>query len=475
MSSIRKNYLYNASYQVLTILIPLITTPYISRVLGAEGVGVYSYAYSVAQYFTLFIMLGLNNYGNRSIASVKDDSKELSKTFWNIYAMQFVLGILVTISYFMYSYFIAYNKSAALIMGIFVVSACFDINWFFFGMEKFRLTVLRNTIIKISTTLSIFIFVKDKEDVYIYCLILVLGILISQLVLWVYIKQFVDFTLPRWENIRQHIKPNLLLFLTVIAVSLYKIMDKIMLGIMTDTREVGLFESSERIISIPISFITSLGTVMLPRMTNMIANKNKGLYSLLYKSVILAVFLSSSMGFGIMGVSKVFVPLFYGEGYDRCVQLFLVLLPSCLFLAFGNVIRTQYLLPNKMDKIYIISAFLGAIVNIIMNIILIPEYGALGAGIGTLFAEAMVCIYQAHSVKKKIPVLQYCISSLPLLISGIIMFLILFNTELALANPIIELFLLIVLGILIYFLVLFILFLIQINVIKLYKKRKCRK
>lgn len=470
MNSIKKNFLYNSFYQILIILIPLITTPYISRVLGADGIGVYSYSYSVAQYYVLFIMLGLNNYGNRSIAQVKDDSTELTKTFWNIYAMQLGLGILISVIYFIYAFLFAQNSCAALIMGIYVVSACLDINWFFFGMEKFKLTVLRNTVIKIITTLSIFIFVNRKRDVYIYCAIMVIGIFVSQLILWFYIKRFIGYCKPRWKDIKIHIKPNLTLFLTVIAVSLFKIMDKIMLGIMKNTKEVGLYEASERIISIPTAFITSLGTVMLPRMTNMIANKSHKSDDLLYKSILLAMFLSSSMGFGIMGVSKVFVPLFYGPGYEKCVQLFIILLPSCLFLAFGNVIRTQYLLPNQMDKVYVISAFLGAIVNIAINLALIPKWGAIGAAVGTVFAEAAVCIYQAYKVKNYISVSNYIFKSLPFIFAGLIMFLILFNIEMVYDNQLIELIVRILLGILIYFVAL----ILQFLAYKAYQKIKKR-
>lgn len=468
MNSIKKNFMYNSIYQILVICIPLITTPYISRILGAEGIGIYSYSYSVAQYYVLFIMLGLNNYGNRTIASLRDDRKKLSVAFGNIYAMQFSLGIVISIIYLIYSCFFAQNTYAALIMGIYVVSACFDINWFLFGMEKFGITVFRNIIIKIVTTILIFLFIKEKSDVYKYCIIMAGSMIISQVVLWPCVKKLVDYYKPTWKGIKIHIKPNLVLFLTVIAVSLFKIMDKIMLGILTDTKQVGFYESSERIISIPIAFITALGTVMLPRITNMITNNDKGSSSLLYKSILLAMFLSSSMGFGIMGVSKIFVPLFYGPGYEICVQLFLILMPSCLFLAFGNVIRTQYLLPKQMDKIYVISAFLGAIINIIINLLLIPKLGAVGAAVGTLFAEATVCIYQAFMIRNCIVIKKYVVKSFPFIISGIIMFVSLYNIEVQSENQVLVLCLMIIIGVFIYFFVL----LIQAFIVKFIFKKK---
>ena len=150
MSSIKKNFLYNSLYQILVMFIPLITMPYISRVLGAQGVGTYSYAYSIANYFVLFIMLGLNNYGNRTIARVRDNEEKLSKTFWSIYALQLFLGIIINIIYVGYSFFISSNIYISLSMFFYVLSATFDINWLFFGLEKFKLTIIRNTTIKIS-------------------------------------------------------------------------------------------------------------------------------------------------------------------------------------------------------------------------------------------------------------------------------------------------------------------------------------
>lgn len=454
MSSIKKNFIYNSIYQIMIMFIPLITTPYISRVLGASGVGTYSYAYSIANYYVLFIMLGLNNYGNRSIAKARDNKIELEKTFWSIYIMQFILGIVFNISYLLYCFTFSSNFYVSLAVSFYVISACFDVNWFFFGLEKFKLTVIRNTIIKILTTVCIFIFVRKSTDILIYCSIMTIGLLVSQLALWPYILKNINFYKPTVKEITVHIKPNLFLFLTVIAVSLFKIMDKVMLGIMTTTTEVGYYESAEKIIAIPTALITSLGTVMLPRMTNMISNNNSQDKKLIYWSMLFAMFISTSMCFGIMGVSKEFVPLFYGDGFEKCIDLFIILLPTCIFMAFANVIRTQYLLPHQMDKDYVISAFLGAGVNLTINWILIPFYGCIGAAIGTFFAEAIVCLYQAYAVRKYLPIRRYFYKSLYFIFTGLIMYLIIFNINIENLSIFINLLIKILIGIILYFTIL---------------------
>ena len=407
MHSIKKNFVYNSAYQVLTLFIPLITTPYISRVLGAEKIGMYSYAFTIAKYYVMFIMLGLNNYGNRTIASVRDDRRALSKNFWSIYFMQLVIGVFVTCIYFLYSILLSEDVKISLVFAMYVLSACVDINWFFFGLEKFRATVTRNMVIKLLTTALVFVLVKNQSDIYMYCLIIAGGTMLSHLALWPYVKLLTDFYRPSWEDIKPHIRPNLTLFLTVIGVSLFKMMDKLMLGGMSGKEQVGFYESAEKIITVPTMFVTSLGTVMLPRMTNLIANKAKNAGEVMNKSMMFAMFLASSMGFGIMGVAKTFVPLFYGPGYEVCVSLFVILLPSGLFMAFANVIRTQYLLPNKMDREYITSSFVGAVINILANALLIPHYGAVGAAVATLIAEAGVCGYQSFAVRKGVPLGKY--------------------------------------------------------------------
>lgn len=453
MSTTKKNIIYNSLYQVLVIVIPLVTTPYISRILGAKGIGIYSYNYSIAQYYVLFIMLGLNNYGNRTIAEVRGEKEKLTQTFWSIYFLQFILGIIVCTVYIIYCLSISKNMEISLIMALYVISACFDINWFFFGMEKFKLTVTRNFIIKILTTASIFIFVKSENDLWKYCFILTFGMLISQIALWPTLHKYIYFYKPNFNEICKHIKPNCILFLTVLAVSLYKIMDKIMLGILSTKEQVGFYESSERIITVPTAFITSIGTVMLPRMSNMMSNNDKKTNVVLYKSILLAIFLSSSMGFGIMGVAKEFVPLFYGKGYETCVSLFWILLPSSIFFAFGNVIRTQYLLPKKMDKVYVTSAFLGALTNVIINLLLIPRYYSIGAAIGTLFSEAIVCIYQSKKIEGCIPIKKYVKKIFPFILAGIGMYIILINLNLK-TELLESLILKIIIGAIIYVLIL---------------------
>lgn len=400
------NFIYNTAYQILTILIPLVTTPYLSRVLQAEGIGKYSYAYSVANYFVLFSMMGVNNYGNRSVAKVRDDKTIMSHTFWSIYILQLFTSIVFSVIYMIYAVLFS-NSKMAVIMILFVISAGFDINWLFWGLEEFKITVTRNVIVKLGTTVCLFLFVKNSSDVYLYGVIMVMGILMSQAVLWPFVTKRIDAQEIHnicIADIMRHIMPNLKLFISIIAVSIYKIMDKIMLGNMVGEIEVGYYESADKVITIPICIVTSLGTVMLPRMANLMAkgDDNEGLNNIILKSILFATFLTAPISIGIMSIAKEFVPLFYGKEFEPCVRLFYILLPSCIFVAIANVIRTQYLIPGGFDKIYILSCIAGAVINLAINSLLIPRFASAGAAFGTLTAELCVLLYQLACTRKQI-------------------------------------------------------------------------
>ena len=423
MKTVAKNLLYNIFYQILIILLPLITAPYISRVLGAEKMGIYSYTYSVAYYFLLFAMLGISNYGNRLIASTRDDKDKLNKSFWEVYAIQFFMYIFAIILYVVYTLFI--NKSNNLITWlqiIYVTSGLLDISWLFFGLEKFKITVTRNTIIKILTVVLMFVFVKKEEDLWKYTLIMALGTFLSQLYLWFQIKKYINFTRIKIKNLKKHIKPILILFIPVIAYSIYKVMDKIMLGSFSTYEQVGFYQSSEKIINIPMGVITAIGTVMMPRMSNIISKGDKNKVNDYIKiSIKLVTIVGAAITFGIIGTSNILAPVYFGEEFAPCSKLLMLLSLTIFSLSWANVARTQVLIPQKKDKSYVISTIVGALINLVINILLIPKYGANGAAVGTIFAEFFVMIIQVIIVNKEIPIIKFIIKTIPFMIFGFIM------------------------------------------------------
>ena len=423
MNTVQKNYIYSVLYQLMLIFLPLITAPYIARTIGPDGVGTYSYTYSVAYYFVLFATLGISNHGNRTIALNRDDKKKMSRAFFEILTIQISMFFIATVAYVFYSLFVAQINHRIVWLQILVVfaGAC-DISWFFFGLEKIKLTVVRNLVIKLSTVFALFIFVKGPSDVWKYTIIMGSGTLISHLYLWIYVNKYVERTKISISGIKTHIKPIVILFVPVIAYSIYKMMDKIMLGNMSSMTQVGYYEYSEKIINIPMGIITALGTVMLPRMSHMVAKgeveKSERYIRL---SIVFLTIIAAAISFGLMGISHAFVPIYYGESFAECVGLIIMLSITIFPMAWANVVRTQYLIPQKKDNIYVLSTVLGGAINLIINYILIQKMAARGAVIGTIVAEFTVMIVQVWGIRKEIGVYKYIISTVPNIIIGLLM------------------------------------------------------
>lgn len=450
MSDVKKNFSYNIIFQIFTIVMPLVTAPYLSRILGATGIGVYSYYFTIANYFVYFAMLGVNNYGTRSIAKAKE--KEKSGIFWSIYSVQIISSIIVLFIYILYvNNSNQENRVIALIQTIFVLSGAFDVNWYFFGTEQFKLTTIRNVIIKISALIAIFVFVKESSHIWLYTFIMASSYLLSQLIMWFYLFREIKFVKPHFNEVKKHIKPMLILFIPIIAVTLYKMMDKIMLGNMTNMEEVGFYENGEKIIRIPALIITALGTAMLPRMTSLNAEgRSDKFYKYISISIEFAEFISIAVVFGLSAISEVFVPIYFGQDFIPVINIISMLSISLIFSSWANVIRTQYLIPLSRDKDYVISVFLGAITNVVVNLILIPRLSAIGAVIGTICAEGIVSIYQTIAVRKELNVKKYLMSVVFYLLPGVIMFISIKFLLGFLPSNIIALILLIIIGSVIY-------------------------
>lgn len=426
-TSVTKNYIYNLFYQILVLLLPLITTPYISRVLGAENIGIYSYTISISAYFILFGSLGIALYGQRQIAYEQKDKKKYSLTFWEIVLLR-IITMSISLIVFYFTFAIGnndYNIYYKILM-LEIIGNCLDISWFFQGMEEFKKTVIRNTIIKLISIISIFILVKTEADLPIYFGIYVLSILIGNISLYLYLPKFLSKIQIKELKIFRHLKPTLGLFVPQIAIQVYTVLDRTMIGtIIADKSEVGFYEQSQKIIKLLLTVITSLGTVMLPRIaSNFVSGEKDKINEYMKKSFNMVFLLAFPMMFGIISVSKAFVPIFFGQGYDKVAILMSIISPIILLIGLSNVTGTQYLLPTKRQKEYTISVVIGAITNFIMNACLIWKFGAIGASIGTVMAEFMVTAIQAYFVRKDFNFKEILKLSRNYIISSIVMFIV---------------------------------------------------
>jgi len=401
--SIARNFMYNLLLQIVTLFMPLITVPYVSRILGKEGIGVYSYTLSIAQYFIILGTLGISMYGNRQIAYVRDDKEEMSKTFWSIIFLQ---AITTSIALVVYILIFGINKVYGLIyliQAINIIAATIDISWLYMGLEDFKKTVTRNLAVKIIGVICIFIFVKNYNDLHKYIIINGLMILLGNLVMWMYTPKVVSKVKIKISDIKEHLVPVLQLFVPQVAIQIYAVLDKTMLGTLANTGEVGLYEQSQKIVKLVLGLVTSLGVVMLPRMSNTFASgDNKKMNEYLNKSLKGVSYVSIPMAVGLAGISNEFVPWFFGIDFSSVSYLIIILTPILFLIALSNVLGTQYLLPSNRTKEFTASVTMGAIINAILNFILIPEYKAVGSCIATVIAESSVTLVQYIALRKNI-------------------------------------------------------------------------
>lgn len=424
--SITKNYMYNLVYQIVILILPFITTPYVSRVLGAEAIGIYSYTYSIVTYFALFGSLGVSLYGQREIAYANENKEVRKKVFIEIILFRFIT---MAISILIFACFFMKNNQYSTYYRILIIvlfANCFDISWLFQGMEEFKKTVTRNVCVRIVSVSLVFIFVKTRDDLIKYTYIYSLADFIGNLSLWLYLPKYMKGVKIKNVDIFRHMMPIILLFIPQIANQVYNMLDKTMIGKMIENKaEVGYYEQGQKLIRILLTIVTSLGTVMVPRMAATFASGDKEKVNEYMKmSFRFVFFLSFPITFGTLSVSKQFVPIFLGEGYDKVALLINIISPIILLMGIANVIGTQYLLPTKRQKEYTSSIVVGLIVNFILNAILISKYEAIGASIATVISQLVVDIMQMINIKNEIDLKQIFKLSYKYFISAVVMFVV---------------------------------------------------
>ena len=401
--SIFKNYIYNVAYQIATLLLPLVTTPYVSRVLLPEGIGTAAFINSITQYFIIAGTLGISMYGNRQIAYCRDDRLKLSETFWSIYSLQIVFSIMSTFAYiFFVMIFVDPNiRLLYFISGISLFGMMMDITWYFNGQEEFQKTVTRNLIVKLVGILLIFTLVKDFNDLWLYIFISSFTSFLGQAIMWVYIPKEVQKVKISKGEIFSHFLPALKIFIPQIAIQVYTVMDKTMIGVISNTAEVAYYENSQRIVKMALGLATSLGIVMMPRISNYFANKEyENITKYINKSFIYISFLTFPLTFGIMGIAPEFVPWFFGEAFLPVIPNMIIISPIMIAIGWSNILGVQLMLPIKKEKEFTISVTSGAIVNFLLNIVLINKFNSLGAAMSSVIAESLVTTVRFIYMKK---------------------------------------------------------------------------
>lgn len=446
-----KNYLYNVGYNILILLTPLLTVPYISRVLGPTGVGINATTNSIITYFLLAGTVGITIYGNREIAFIREDFEKRSQVFWEIELLQITTIGLAYLAFCIFLFFQNQLKMYFFYQSFLIIAGAFDISWFFMGLEDFKKTVLRNILVKIISLFAIFVLVKTKNDVGIYILILSLSQLLGNVTLWPYLNRIVRVPKIATLHIFKHLKPSLSLFIPQVAITIYLAVNKTMLWQLDNVTASGYYDYSDKLIKLVLAIVTSIGTVMLPHIANLYARKQmKQVKEYLYISFDFVLFIAIPMCFGIAALATSLAPWFFGSKFTMVNKLLMIEAPVIILIGLSNVIGQQYLLPTKQTRTYTVSVVLGAVTNIVINIPLILKYGVYGAMIATLLSELTVTSYQLIKVRTALKLSKLFANVGKYMFAAVIMFMPVYVLNICMKISAISLFFQILIGLLIY-------------------------
>lgn len=396
-----KNYLYSASYQIVSIITPLITIPYISRVLGPEAVGINSYTSSILTYFVLFANLGIMTYGNRAISYNRDSIEKRTQVFWEIAGVKACLGFTSFIGLIFFALFYREYTYYILLQSPILLANIIDISWFFSGMEEFKQTVIRNIIVKLVLMVAIFLFVHQPNDLPLYILIFSMSTFLGNLSLWTYLKHYLVKVSFSDLNLQIHLLPTINLFVPQLMTGIFVTVNKILLANLSSLTQTAFYDNSDKMIRIVLAFIIAVGTVIFPRIAN---NFAKGNMESVQKYLIMAFNLVNLIAFpaaaGLIAVSKSFSNIYFGQGFSGIEYVLSILSVSLIFMGWSAVIGSQFLIAINKPKDVTVAAFVAVVISVSVSLIFIPKYGAIGAAISALTGELTLAAVQAWMVKQ---------------------------------------------------------------------------
>lgn len=391
VNSIKYNALMNIVLTLSNIVFPLITFPYISRVLSPEGVGITNFFFAIGNYSVLIATLGMGTYGIRQISKSRNDKEELSKTMQeliiiNLIMSLFVLSILIILTFFIEKF----NNELGLVIitCLTVLSSVFSLGWLYSGLEQYDYITKRSLFFKIISLILIFILVKDREDYIVYSSITLFSTLGSNIMNVYHSRKYVSFKLKKNLKFKKHIKPILYLFSSLLAVNVYTNLDTVMLGFVNGDEAVGLYSVASKIKWLLLMLITSGSAVLLPRLSLYVSNKERDKFNKILKDTTsLILMISVPMAIYFIFMAKDSIKLLGGESFLEATFTMQILMPILIISGFSNIMGNQILLPLNKEKYFMYAVTVGAIINLILNVFLIPTYGISGAAIATLVAE----------------------------------------------------------------------------------------
>lgn len=403
MNKLIKNYFFNILYQLFVLLAPLITAPYLARVLGSDALGQASYVSTVAGLFATIGMMGIQDYSIREIAFVRNNPSRLEKTFWEIFILRLSLGTLTAIIFLIYSFFSKYP----MLMGIFilyVIAAFLDPCWFYIGLEDMGKSVARNLFAKIVTVFGIFIFVKTIDDVWKYVLLLSLSTFFASILAIPYLIKYIHNPPSRilLHNILYHLRSSLPLFVPQISSSIYMSFGKILLEHSVSSAAVAYYDQAYKFVQIPLTFITVLSTVMMPRLASVFSSGDTdAAKKYLIVSIRFSLMIAFPMMLGIICIAPGLIPWYLGDDFLPVVHVIWSLAPLIIMSSLLGISSSQYFVATNQTKVLAVSHVCGVLVNIVMCFVFIHIFSSVGPGFALVITYGVMLVMQYYTMVKK--------------------------------------------------------------------------
>lgn len=398
------NIIYNGLYQLLILALPMITVPYVARVLGARVLGTYSYVTSISMFLSYVILMGMNQLGARNIAQSKKDSKSLGKNFIELWKIQLLVGCLVVAVYCLFAIFSDYRKY--LLLNIpYLIGFIIDISWLFIGLGEVRKVVVRNTAIKLCSVVLIFVFVKNGNDLGNYILINSLGILVANIIFWINLKGILTKDSFKGFFAKSiFFKEALILVIPQLAVQFYTNFDSTLVGMIAGPTQLSYYDQSQRIARMLLALITSVSTILMPKMSELRMNKenDEKIAQVLKISLDYTLIISLLFTAILMVSSAEFVPWFYGSEYTPMINNMFWVSLIMIFIAYGGVLGSQFTLVNGDYKKYSIPSVVGAVFSVVLNIIFAHFWKADGGTAVIIITEFVVCFMRIYIIRKEV-------------------------------------------------------------------------
>lgn len=456
--SITENYIYNLLYQVISLISPLILVPFLTRALGGINLGVFSYTLSIITIFYSISALGLNLYGQREIAYLQDDKEKRSTLFYELIIIRFFSTILTFFAFFVFLNLAPRYNSYYYFFIPYLISNLFDITWLYQGMEDFKNVSLKNIVIKFVFIFLVIIFIRDKSDLNKYIFIYSIQFLLTAISFWIDLKKYVNKIDFKKIKISRHISSIFVFFIPQIATTIYTILDKTMIGILTPhINNVYYYEQATYIVKTILMLVTTVGTVMVSNISYYYNKKDyKTIKNNLSEIIKFVWFLGMPLLFGICACIGNIVPWFYGSEYNDIIYLTYYLAPLIIIIGLNNILGYQILIPLKKQNHYVKCILIGMFCNIMLNFILIKYFGTIGAAISSVISELVILILEYFKCKEIISLKDLIVSGLKYILFGTAMFVSIFIVNFFMEPTILTTIIQIAIGIIIYMLLLII-------------------